>query len=85
MVANMVAQTGLRVTKSGPPIRYEALAVCLGHVASKAIELGASVHMPRIGCGLAGGKWSEVEPLIIEHLGRRGVVVVVYDFEPAGN
>jgi O-acetyl-ADP-ribose deacetylase (regulator of RNase III) len=53
-VANMVAQTGLRVRKSGPPVRYEALAVCLGHVATRAIELGASVHMPRIGCGFGG-------------------------------
>src|SRR2546421_7287948 len=26
-VANMVAQTGLRRTKAGPPLRYEALAV----------------------------------------------------------
>ena len=81
-VANMVAQTGLRRTKAGPPLRYDALAVCLGHVASKANELGASVHMPRIGCGLAGGEWSLVEPLIVEHLGRRGVAVTVYDFEP---
>jgi O-acetyl-ADP-ribose deacetylase (regulator of RNase III) len=82
-VANMVAQTGLRLTKSGPPIRYEALVVCLEHVASKALEIGASVHMPRIGCGLAGGKWSEVEPLIVEHVSRRGVAVTVYDFTPS--
>src|SRR5262245_33848725 len=30
-VANMVAQTELRLKISGPPIRYEALAVCLEH------------------------------------------------------
>jgi hypothetical protein len=37
--------------------------------------------MPRIGCGLAGGKWSEVEPLIEEHLIAAGVPVTAYDFE----
>ncbi|MEU4464677.1 hypothetical protein AB0G20_13345 [Streptomyces sp. NPDC024017] len=42
-------------------------------------QLGASVHMPGIGCGLAGGKWSRVEPLGQERLARRGIRVTVYD------
>jgi hypothetical protein len=37
--------------------------------------------MPRIGCGLAGGEWSKVEPLIEEHLCGAGLAVTVYDFE----
>ena len=37
--------------------------------------------MPRIGCGLAGGKWTEVEPLIEVHLVSADVPVTVYDFE----
>jgi O-acetyl-ADP-ribose deacetylase (regulator of RNase III) len=78
-VANMLGQRGMKRGSSGPPIRYEALAACLKKVATKACELGASVHMPRIGCGLAGGDWSKVEPLIEEHLA--GVAVTVYDFE----
>lgn len=80
-VANMVAQRGLKRGNSGPPIRYEAVAACLGKLADRAIELSASVHMPRIGCGLAGGEWSKVEPLIEEQLCSRGVAVTVYDFE----
>jgi O-acetyl-ADP-ribose deacetylase (regulator of RNase III) len=48
-------------------------------VAIKAAELDASVHMPRIGCGLAGGDWSRVEPLILRRLVERGVAVTVYD------
>ena len=80
-VANMIAQRGVKQGSSGPPIRYAALAECLRKVGDKALELGASVHMPRIGCGLAGGKWSEVEPLIEEHLCARGVKVTVYDYE----
>ena len=31
---------------SGPPIRYDALSSCLALVAAKALESGASVHMP---------------------------------------
>jgi O-acetyl-ADP-ribose deacetylase (regulator of RNase III) len=82
-IANMVAQTGLHTTKSGPPIRYDALALCLERVANQAVRLSATVHMPRIGCGLAGGEWSEVEPLIVESLCRRGVAVTVYDLPTA--
>ena len=78
-VANMVGQRGIKRGRSGPPIRYEAVAECLREVAAKARELGASVHMPRIGCGLAGGEWSRVEPIIVEALCRAGVEVTVYD------
>ncbi|WKE68635.1 hypothetical protein [Streptomyces sp. WP-1] len=43
-------------------------------------DLGASVHTPpRAGCGLAGGEWSRVEPLVTERLIRRGIPVTVYD------
>jgi hypothetical protein len=36
--------------------------------------------MPRIGCGLAGGNWEEIEPIIEETLGAQSVPVSVYDF-----
>jgi O-acetyl-ADP-ribose deacetylase (regulator of RNase III) len=48
---------------------------------SLAHELGASVHMPRIGCGLAGGDWSKVEPLITRRLTDKGIAVYVYDYK----
>lgn len=79
-VANMVGQRDIRHGAEGPPIRYEAVAACLGKVAVKAAELGASVHMPRIGCGLAGGTWDRIEPLILAELTGQGVPVHVYDF-----
>lgn len=78
-VANMIAQHSIGMA-NGPPIRYPALTQCLAKVAAKAKELGASVHMPLIGCGLAGGKWERVEPLIEEHLCGAGVEVTVYNF-----
>jgi O-acetyl-ADP-ribose deacetylase (regulator of RNase III) len=79
-VANMVGQHGVKRGRSGPPIRYDAVAACLKAVGDRAAELGASLHMPRIGCGLAGGDWSKVEPLLVEHLCGRGLAVTVYDF-----
>ncbi|WOX14033.1 macro domain-containing protein [Streptomyces sp. N50] len=78
-VANMIGQRGIRTGSKGVPVRYEAIGTALGVLAERAAELGASVHMPRIGCGLAGGKWSRVEPLITERLVRRGIAVTVYD------
>ena len=78
-VANMIGQHGLKPTKEGPPIRYNAVEKCLGKVAKKSKELSASVHMPRIGCGLAGGKWEEMEPIIIRQLSEKDITVYVYD------
>jgi O-acetyl-ADP-ribose deacetylase (regulator of RNase III) len=31
-------------------------------------QWSASVRMPRIGCGLAGGEWEKAEPLIVDPL-----------------
>jgi O-acetyl-ADP-ribose deacetylase (regulator of RNase III) len=77
VVANMVAQEAYSMPGQ-PAIRYDALEKCLVQVRNYAISKGASVHMPRIGCGLAGGKWSEIEPIIERAL--EGVDVYVYDF-----
>ena len=75
-VCNMLAQQGYLTTKkNGPPIRYEALRKCLVQLNEKAVELGASVCMPRIGCGLAGGSWDVVGPMIEETLNSRAVYV----------
>ncbi|WTW93384.1 Appr-1-p processing protein [Streptomycetaceae bacterium NBC_01309] len=80
-VANMIGQHGTRTGSKGPPVRYEAIGKALAQVAVRAGELGASVHMPRIGCGLAGGRWALVEPLVEGSLVVAGVAVTVYDFD----
>ncbi|MFE6133477.1 macro domain-containing protein [Streptomyces sp. NPDC056437] len=80
-VANMVGQRGTRTGSKGVPVRYEAIDTALAAVAVQAAELSASVHMPRIGCGLAGGRWSRVEPLITDRLASRGTAVTVYDYD----
>lgn len=78
-VANLVGQRGIGTGSKGVPVRYEAIDAGLEKVAAKARELGASVHMPRIGCGLAGGTWAKVEPLVAARLTDRGIAVTVYD------
>ncbi|MEU9589399.1 macro domain-containing protein [Streptomyces sp. NPDC048219] len=78
-VANMIGQHGIRTGSKGAPVRYEAIDAALARLAGRAAELDASVHMPRIGCGLAGGKWSRIEPLVTERLTRQGLSVTVYD------
>ncbi len=80
-VVNMIGQRGMRTGSKGVPVRYEAIDAALVAVAAKAGELGASVHMPRIGCGLAGGKWSRIEPLIERRLISSGLQVTVYDHD----
>ncbi|AEV86454.1 Appr-1-p processing protein [Actinoplanes sp. SE50] len=89
-VANMIVQHGIATRRglrtgsgherdAGPPVRYEAIRECLATLAVHARTHRASVHMPRIGCGLAGGVWSEIEPLIEETLGAADIPTVIYD------
>ena len=80
-VANLIGQKGLKKSVSqGVPIRYEAVQDCLEKLAVQAEGLQASVHMPRIGCGLAGGSWDRIEPIIQETLIKNNIEVTVYDF-----
>ncbi|MFH9470239.1 macro domain-containing protein [Streptomyces clavifer] len=78
-VANLVGQRGTRTGYKSVPVRYEAIDAGLEKVAARAAELGASVHMPRIGCGPAGGTWSRIEPLVAARPADRGIAVTVYD------
>lgn len=64
IIANMIAQHGIR-RKDDIAIRYWALAECLHELVYYALRgEKSSIHMPRIGCGLAGGIWEEVEYII---------------------
>ena len=79
-VVNMIGQRDTKPDKEGnPPVRYDAIAMALSKVATFAQEKNASVHMPRIGCGLAGGTWDKMEPVIIKELVNRTIPVTVYD------
>jgi O-acetyl-ADP-ribose deacetylase (regulator of RNase III) len=81
-VVNMIGQQGTKNSRSqGVPIRYEVVEKCLEKLAPVAKELNATIHMPRIGCGLAGGKWEKIEPMIIKHLCEQELQVFVYDYD----
>jgi O-acetyl-ADP-ribose deacetylase (regulator of RNase III) len=80
-VANLVAQHGTSAQGGRPPIRYDALESALAKLAAEAKRLKASVHMPRIGCGLAGGTWEQVEPIITRTLAEKDIEVWVYDLQ----
>jgi O-acetyl-ADP-ribose deacetylase (regulator of RNase III) len=82
-IASLVAQHGYGPSPT-PRIRYAALEACLEELRAKANQLGASVHMPRIGSGEARGNWSLVAAMIDERLCSAGVSVTVYDL-PGGS
>jgi O-acetyl-ADP-ribose deacetylase (regulator of RNase III) len=66
----MIGQRDIKRSRNGEaPVRYDTIATCLGHVAEFAEVNQATVHMPRIGSGLAGGDWNRIESIINETLG----------------
>lgn len=76
-IVNMIAQHRVsRDLSKYKPIRYDSLETCLEKVAQGARAVSQSgagresttIHMPRIGCGLAGGSWEVVGPLVEENL-----------------
>lgn len=78
-VANLIGQRDVVAGPDGPPVRYDAIEQALDRLAATALAMEASVHMPRIGCGLAGGDWTIVEATIQRTLADAGVSVTVYD------
>src|SRR5262249_30191967 len=80
-VASMIAQAGYG-SSTDSRLRYAALARCLTAVAEKAQEDTATVHMPRIGTGQAGGSWELVEEIIYDELPSRGIPTTIYDLPP---
>ena len=94
-VANLIGQEGVGGAPDNPPIRYEAIESGLRNLSRWAGFFEqrlapdqrhgqtVSFHMPRMGCGLAGGSWAKVEELILQNLSRR-FQVTVYDF-PGGH
>ena len=76
-VANMIGQHGVRSEDGVPPVRYEAIRTGLGRVRDFAVERQASIHMPRIEAGLAGGSWEKIQEIIEQELTE--LSVLVYD------
>ena len=86
-VANMIGQEGIAADLDGtPPVRYGAIEDALEKVRDHAYSLNSwdhqvTIHMPRIGCGLAGGSWSIIEKILNEVFSQ-GPDIYVYDLPP---
>lgn len=76
-MVSMIAQHGYGESTK-PRIRYAALRDCLRKLEELAVNKTATVHMPRIGTGYAGGNWPFISELIDEVLVRNGISVTVY-------
>lgn len=77
-VASMVAQVGYG-DSAAPRLRYAALRSCLAQVLHHANKSRASLHIPRVGCGQAGGNWDVVRDLIASTFSTANIPVTVYD------
>jgi DNA protecting protein DprA len=76
-VATIVAQRGYGES-SRPRISYVSLQQGLEQVAIEASRRSASLHMPRLGAGQAGGNWEVIRELIDGAFVSRGLPVTVY-------
>lgn len=76
-VVNLFGQHGIK-NSNYIPVRYEAI-----HKGLKTLSFilkdteNVAIHMPKIGCGLAGGDWNIVSKLIEDSLS--GFSVYVYE------
>lgn len=80
-IASLIGQEGFGPSLF-PRIRYSALQACLEKVADHAANIGASIHMPKIGTGSAGGDWSTIEEILDDVMVRAGLFVTIYDIPP---
>jgi O-acetyl-ADP-ribose deacetylase (regulator of RNase III) len=81
-VCQMVCQHGYGASAT-PRLRYTSLKTCLTSLRDRAVAENATIHMPRIGTGEAGGAWALVSALIDEVLCAAGLSVTVYDLPDA--
>jgi len=79
IVANCITQLDYGRDPHRVYVDYDAVAKCLAKINALAFLYGISaIAMPRIGCGLANGSWSRIEPLVRENI--TAADVVVYDW-----
>ena len=77
LIANMIAQRGILSHDNPVPLDMKALENTLEIVYRKAQEENYKIQMPRIGSGLAGGDWDEIEALITQYANKYQVQTVI--------
>lgn len=78
-VINLIGQRGTGYSNGLAPIRYCAIRSGFSKVREIAITNNASIHMPRMGSGLAGGDWNIIEKIVKEEFIDHNISVTVYD------
>lgn len=81
-IASLVAQAGYGESAK-PRLRYGPLQAALSQLVRMAAAAGASLHMPLIGAGQAGGSWETIRQLLHETVADSGVAVTVYVMKDA--
>lgn len=71
------AYTQYHPRRDPPPFDYDACAKAMDCI-KRSFHPECSIAMPRVGCGLAGGDWSLVEPIIANAFDDRTVTVYTY-------
>lgn len=71
IIANMIAQNGIKNFTNKRPLNYLALCYCMNNVASyikqnidKDTTTKYEIHCPKFGSGLAGGNWQFIEKFL---------------------
>jgi O-acetyl-ADP-ribose deacetylase (regulator of RNase III) len=83
-VCNLFGQSGIGPFYGLPAVRYGAIEeglLRLNHrIATANDKTSVSLHMPRIGCGLAGGSWAKVQDVIERVFEDSDIPITVYDY-----
>lgn len=69
IVVNAMTQYDVKKHRTDVPVDYDAVLACFAQIRLMALRTGLSVNFPLIGCGLGGGQWGRVAPMIAEGLG----------------
>lgn len=83
-VVDLFGQHGIRTTFNPTVIRYGAVEQGLKKLRyrlEKASLKDVSIHMPKIGSGLAGGNWQIIENIINKVFDGSNIPIYVYDFK----
>jgi len=72
VVVNMVAQNGFPSDEQPVAVDYSALEDCLW-LANRTLPKDVSIHAPRIGTGIAGGDWNEIEVILANEMPDRDI------------
>lgn len=81
-LAFMIAQRGLRSKDNPHPIDYGYLRQTLTLVCREAQPVGGTLHLPKIGAGLGGGRWPLIRALIQETVAVFNLTAVIYTYVP---